>query len=70
MIKDRALLTRFEQALLKRESFTYAESLRIMESLWQEGRALGVLPPADPLAGIETDIKIARILNQCSSNLS
>ena len=69
MIKDIALLARFEQALLKRESFTYKESLRIMESLWQEGCALGVLPPADPLAGIETDIKIARILNRCSSSL-
>ena len=70
MVKNSRLLIALEQSLIKREKQTYPEVLKLMESLWAEAKVLGVLPPADPLAGIETDIKIARILNQCSSNLS
>ena len=37
---------------------------------WREGVLLGVLPPADPLEGIEIDIRVARILNSCSTKPS
>jgi hypothetical protein len=70
MIKNSRLLARLERTLIKHESLSYIQRLKIAESLWEEGRALGVLPPRDPLEGIETDIRIARILNQCSDNLS
>jgi len=33
--------------------------------MWNHGVKLGVLPPKEPLEGIETDIKIARVLNSC-----
>lgn len=71
MIKDEKLLREFEDRIIKEEgrlSFSY--SLRIFESLWKEAMALGILPSSNPLEGIETDIKIARILNSCLKSSS
>ena len=44
------------------------EALKLFEAMWQEGMDLGVLPPKDPMEGIEVDIRIARILNACSKS--
>lgn len=66
MIKNRRMLDDFEKSQIRKERLTYRKSLKLVESLWKEGMALGVLPPKDPLEGIETDIKLARILNRCS----
>ncbi len=63
MIKDTNLLNEFEQAYLKSEKLTYEQALKLFESLWQEAKALGVIPLKEPLEGIETDIRLARILN-------
>jgi hypothetical protein len=68
MVKNPKLLSQFERTQLKREKLTYLQSLKIVEALWEEGKSLGVLPPKNPLEGIETDIKLARTLNRCSSN--
>jgi len=68
MVKNHKLLSQFERTQLKREKLTYLQSLKIVESLWEEGKSLGVLPPKNPLEGIETNIKLARALNKCSSN--
>ena len=70
MIKNTRLLNALENALIAREKHSYFEAVKLVDALWAEGRVLGVLPPADPLDGIETDIRIARILKRCSSNLS
>ena len=63
MIKNPEILRKFEKEDLRNQKTDYLESLRIFEALWNEGVALGVLPLKDPLEGIETDIRIARILN-------
>lgn len=68
MVKNPKLLGQFERTQLKKENLTYLQSLKIVESLWKEGKSLGVLPPKNPLEGIETDIKLARALNRCSNN--
>jgi hypothetical protein len=39
------------------------QNLRIVEAMLEEGRKLGVFPLKDPLDGIETDLKIARVIN-------
>jgi len=39
--------------------------MKIASSLWQEGNALGVFPGEYPLAGIEVDIRLAKVLNSC-----
>jgi hypothetical protein len=49
------------------EKLSFSKALALFEAMWKEGVALGVLPPKDPLEGIEVDIRIARILN-CLKN--
>ena len=67
MIKDPEALKRFEDRLSKDTgNLSYEQSLKIFESMWNEGVKLGVLPPGDPLEGIEKDIKLAKVLNSCS----
>jgi len=63
MIRNPKLFEEVEIEDLKKEKTDYLKSLRIFESLWNEGVNLGVLPLKDPLEGIDTDIKIACILN-------
>jgi len=71
MIKDPKRLQVFNDALSRANGpVPHQRALGIFSSLWQEGIALGVLPPKDPLEGIETDVRIARILNSCSKSLS
>ncbi|UCG39273.1 MAG: hypothetical protein JSV00_03300 [bacterium] len=67
MIRDHDAVRRFEDALAREEGrLDHGQALELFTRLWEEGRALGVLPPADPLEGIETDLAMARILNSCS----
>ncbi len=56
------MLEAFERAQLRRRPPNYLENLAIFEALYEEGCLLGVIPPKDPLEGIETDIRLARAL--------
>lgn len=67
MIRNAEILERFEKELIRNERPDYLKALKIFEALWKEGMNLGVLPLKNPLEDIETDIRIARILN--SSNV-
>ncbi|MCL5773756.1 MAG: hypothetical protein M1536_05180 [Firmicutes bacterium] len=69
MIKDKKLMSEFEDGELKKEKLSYPDALNIFEALWQEGVNLGVLPLKNDMEGIEADINLARILNSCSKNL-
>ncbi len=64
-----ALLIRNPEYLEELEAslpqLTYHQAATILDSLWEEARTLGAWPPDDPLAGIETDIRVAAILNSC-----
>jgi hypothetical protein len=64
MIKDARIMQAFEDEQVRNERLDYPTALRIFEAMWREGMALGVLPPKDPLEGIEVDIRIAGILNR------
>lgn len=66
MIKDVRHYRDFEDNYLARSRVSLPQAFAIVEGLWAEGVALGVLPPKDPMEGIETDIRIAAILNSCS----
>ena len=68
MIKNSDILERFEREVIRKEKLSFGRALAIFEAMWKEGVNLGVLPPKDPLEGIEVDIKIARILNTCSKS--
>jgi hypothetical protein len=66
MIKNIEILRKFESDCISGQGrLSYDQSMKLFDSMWKEGVSLGVLPPADPLAGIEVDIRVARILNSC-----
>ena len=69
MIKNRDLLLTFENDFIRdRGQLSFEQALALFTSMWREGCLLGVLPPNDPMEGIEVDIKIARVLHSCSEN--
>jgi hypothetical protein len=61
--RDWQLLSEFERRLIGRERPDPVQNLRILEAMYEEGRTLGVFPLKDPLDGLETDLKIARVIN-------
>ncbi|MBN2381683.1 hypothetical protein JXQ70_02250 [bacterium] len=69
MLRRTELFEQFELDYHRRQSdLTYAQALSIYEALWQHACALKAIPLADPLDGIDVDIRIARILHSCSQN--
>lgn len=66
MIKNPDVLQKFNDTWVRaKDLLPYSQSLKIFTAMWKEGIGLGVLPPKNPLEGIETDIKIAAVLNSC-----
>jgi hypothetical protein len=63
MLGPHPLLREFEQSDIRSRPADYHRSLKIFEALYREAVALGVLPSADPLEGIEVDIHLAEVLN-------
>ncbi|MBN2018966.1 MAG: hypothetical protein JW749_01935 [Sedimentisphaerales bacterium] len=64
MIKDRQKLEEFERRMLATENLTHEQAMAIFDSLFEEAVSLGVINDENILEGIETDIRVARILNQ------
>ena len=56
-------LLKFEINLLRKEKVDYGRNFRIVDSLYNEALALGILPLRNPLDGIEVDLKIAKVVN-------
>lgn len=65
MIKNIHLLEDMEKNFISKQRMSYKQSLKIFESMWNEGIKLDILPPKKALDGIEVDIKIAKVLNSC-----
>ncbi len=63
MIKNATLLEQFEKDFVIKHPLSYEEALALLDGMWELGISLGVLPPKDPLGGIDVDIRVARILN-------
>jgi len=71
MIKNSRILKDFEDSLVRREGqLAPPKAFNIFSAMWQEAITLGVVPFQDPLAGIEVDINIARVINSCSKKSS
>lgn len=60
---DYERLAALDRRLARERPVDHASNLRIVEALRQEAVALGVWPPADPLAGIEVDIRLVQALH-------
>ena len=63
MIKDVDRWRQWEKEYIRRQTPDFLRNLAIYEALYEEAVALGVLPPKDPLEGIEFKIRFARMLN-------
>lgn len=71
MIRDSKILKEFEDSFIRHEGrLPYNQAARIFSDMWKEAVNLGVLPPKEPLEGIEVDINIAKVLNSCLKNSS
>jgi transcriptional regulator with XRE-family HTH domain len=57
-------LQRFELDFLRKEKVDLARNFRILDGLYNEALALGVIPLRKPLDGIEIDLKIAKAVNR------
>ncbi len=63
MIKDAKYFEQWENQLIASEPPDYKKNLEIYEAMIEHARLLGAWPPADPLEGLEVDVKIARVVN-------
>ncbi len=62
MVKDPEALEEFEESYqIYSQNLEYNKALKIYSEMWQYARTLCKI---DPLDGIETDIRIAAILNK------
>jgi hypothetical protein len=66
MVKDTEILRKYQNSFISgRGRLSYSQSRELFSGMWEEAVTLGVFPPVDPMAGIDVDIRIARILNTC-----
>ena len=56
----------FEIEFLRKEKVDIMKNFQIVDALYAEAVALGILPPKNPLEGLEVDIKIASVINHVS----
>jgi hypothetical protein len=63
MIRNQEMLQEFDDRLVSRASADYFTNLEIFEALWAHATQLGVLPPENPLDGLEVDLRLAEALN-------
>jgi hypothetical protein len=63
MIKDSVFFEQWERALRRSENLDLERKFRLYQGMFDEARALGVLPGPDPCAGLETKIRLARAIH-------
>lgn len=66
MIKNREIVQRFEEELIKKEKVNLIKNFQIMDAMYKEARALGVILMNDPLNGWDSDAKIALVVSYVS----
>ena len=63
MIRDKALWEQWETEQLRGAPADLMHNLRLVEGLYREAQALGLLCPREPAEGLEVKIAVARVLN-------
>ena len=63
MIKDKDFWLNWEATTILSQPPDYYQNLRLLEGMYEYARSLVVYPPADPLEGLESIIRVARVLN-------
>ena len=63
MVKDRELGEAWEKEMVARQGADFRRNLRLLEAMYQEARALGVMGANPGLEGLESRFRLARALN-------
>jgi hypothetical protein len=63
---DRNILSHKEEEL----SSAFFESMKAFVALWEQEVKKGNFPPSDVMQGLDSDIRIAQVVNACSENSS
>ena len=63
MIKNRKELLKFENKITRKGKVDVLKNFRLVDAMYKEAVSLGIFPQKDTLAGIETDLKIAKVIN-------
>ena len=57
------MIREFEDELMRRTPVDYHANLKVFEALWEHATKLKVLPPKNPLEGLDVDLRLAEALN-------
>lgn len=63
MIRNAKILEGLEKELVRESRADISANFRIVDALYQEAVSLGVIPLKDPLEGLETIIRLAKVVN-------
>lgn len=63
MISDIAYWNHWEEEHQRRTPVNVEQNFRLMDAMYQEVRQLGLIPPSDPLEGLEAVILYAKAIN-------
>ena len=63
MISDITYWNRWEEALQRKTPVDVEQNFRLMDAMYEEARQLGLIPPSDPLEGLEAAILYAKAIN-------
>lgn len=66
MVRNKIKLRKFYQKLIKKENISHKKALCIYEALHREAVSLGIINSKNILDGLETDLRIAKAINQLS----
>lgn len=68
MIINSHKFEKFEHKLISKKRNNIKENFKIVNALYKEAAALGIMPLKNPLDGLDIDIKISQVVNKCSKN--
>jgi hypothetical protein len=63
MIKDALYWEKWERETLRRRPADFRANLRLVEAMYEEARALGVMAASPGLEGLESRLRLAKMLN-------
>jgi hypothetical protein len=63
MIKNQKKFEEFEKNLMRKEKANLKKNIAIFNAMYNEAVKLGIIPMSDPMDGLDTDIKIAKVIN-------
>jgi hypothetical protein len=63
MVKNSERLRKFELEVIKKEKRTFKKNIQLVEAMYEEALSLGIFPPKDALAGIDVDLRVAKVVN-------